>query len=107
MARRVAEPPTARAGPGARARPWHAVGVVAGPSACEVARAFRGTRFLSHEAPHVPLPGCPDRGGCRCVYRHFADRRSGPRRAFEKGLPASRIVAAERRTKRGRRATDL
>lgn len=108
MARRAAGPPTDPPAPRARgAAPWHAVSVVPGPTPCAVARAFRGQRFLSREAPHLPLPGCADRGACRCIYRHHADRRAGPRRAFEKGLPGSRRVAAERRGVRGRRETDV
>ena len=107
MATRAAGPPTDPPAPGARRGAWHAVSIVPGPEACAVARAFRGRRFLAHEAPRPPLPGCADRSACRCVYRHHADRRAGPRRAFEKGMAGSRPVAAERRAKRGRRATDV
>lgn len=86
--------------------PWHAVSVVPGAGACERAIALRGKRFLSLEAPPLPLPDCPNRSVCKCVYEHYKDRRSGPRRALElSGLrPASRN--SERRAGPGRRKGD-
>ncbi len=59
--------------------PYHAVEVRAAEGACELARAIRGVRFLSAEAPSIPLPSCTT-GRCACVYVHHADRRVGQRR---------------------------
>jgi hypothetical protein len=83
------------------------VRIVAGPVACEAVRALKGMRFLSAEAPRIPLPRCPDRPGCRCVYQHLSDRRAGPRRAVEQGAPPRGPATAERRVTRGRRLLDV
>jgi hypothetical protein len=63
-------------------------------------------RFLADEAPRFPLPECSSAWRCKCIYRHFPDRRAGPRRAGERdGLLMPRI-GAERRQRDGRRADD-
>ena len=86
--------------------PWHAVSVVEGPGACPAVKTLGPKRFLADEAPRLPLPECSSAWRCKCVYRHFSDRREGPRRATERdGLPRPRI-GAERRETRGRRAND-
>jgi hypothetical protein len=86
---------------------WHAVGILPRGKACEHALALAGTRFLSKDAPPLPLPDCPNGGSCTCVYQHFADRRQGPRRAaeMEDGMRGSR-PNTERRIGRGRRKQD-
>lgn len=88
---------------------WHAVSVLPRGRPCPQAVALRDHRFLTREAPPLPLPGCPKAGKCKCVYRHYADRRSGPRRGFEARpgkdkLPLSQD--SERRYGPGRRSTD-
>ncbi len=91
--------------------PYHAVSIIASSGACELARRASGRRFLSSEAPRLPLRGCPLEGACRCSYRHHDDRRRKMRRAAERltALPASRTPWSgdERRRSRGRRTTDL
>jgi hypothetical protein len=94
--------------------PWHAVGISTGASCCRASVFLRETRFLSSQAPPLPLQGCTLPKSCVCKYRHFSDRRSGPRRTTESELfqnALSRHTAAswttqERRARRGRRATD-
>jgi len=86
--------------------PWHAVAVIGGATACKAALTIRGKRVLSADAPRLPLPDCLWPSRCRCVYRHFADRRAGFRRAADRGMFPIRI-ADERRASRGRRAEDL
>jgi hypothetical protein len=83
---------------------WHAVTIVAPSRACEAALACKGKRFLSSEAPRLPLAQC-DANRCDCKYRHFPDRRAGPRRAEETGAPEKR-TQSNRREKRGRRSVD-
>ena len=83
---------------------WHAVGIVAPAKACEAALASKGKRYLSSDAPRLPLGACDGRP-CDCKYRHFVDRRGGPRRSEEKGVPHKR-VDTNRREKAGRRETD-
>jgi hypothetical protein len=104
--------PDASGGPTARRQqadsgkqPWHAVTIVTSGHACDAANAIKGQRFLSKEAPRLPLQGCPSPEYCRCTYRHHADRRSGSRRASDRGELRT-APSGERRTSRGRRATD-
>jgi hypothetical protein len=96
--------------PPALARPvrrrWHAVAIVGTAEACAAAKACKDNRFLSVDAPRLPLAGC-DARCCDCRYTHFDDRRRGARRAEERtGAPKKR-VNAEQRKRSGRRATDL
>jgi hypothetical protein len=78
--------------------------IVAPSSACHAAQACKGKRYLSPEAPKLPLADC-DAPACACKYRHFDDRRAGPRRAEEAGRDTNR-PASNRRTRKGRRAED-
>jgi hypothetical protein len=91
--------------------PWHAVGISVGKPCCHASAAVRNVRYLSREAPTLPLMGCNQSKQCLCKYRHFSDRRRGPRRdveRFEKKLSRPIVSASikERRVSRGRRATD-
>jgi hypothetical protein len=86
-------------------RRWHAVGIVPTARSCDAARACRDRRYLSAEAPALPLKGC-DAVRCECRYGHFDDRRRGPRRGEEKGGIPHKATQADRRERRGRRATD-
>jgi hypothetical protein len=86
---------------------WHAVGIKTKGVCCEAVQAYRTTRFLSKEAPRLPLPECTVSDTCSCVYKHHADRRAQPRRQDERdGLRRSSKVAQERRLSRDRRKTD-
>ncbi len=89
----------------ARDRRWHAVSVKPGPHACPAAVSGRNRRWLSRQAPLLPLPGCTQPDACRCTYQHHDDRRSGSRRVEELD-PFRRPVAvsAERRQRKDRRA---
>jgi len=86
--------------------PYHSVSIVAGAARCPAALALKGKRFLSRDAPRLPLPECDQPLDCRCVYRHFDDRRAGPRRGDEKGRPARPAGEKEKRLSRGRRDAD-
>lgn len=94
-------PPAAR-----RDTTYHAVSIVPGEDACEAARRFAGQRLLSRQAPPLPLPAC-DAAQCRCRFRHYQDRRAGPRRRNEIGLIPANYAGKERRQGRGRRADDF
>ena len=75
---------------------------------CEAVRAIAGQRFLSEEAPRLPLADC-DRPQCDCRYQHFTDRRTDVRRDGDIGVGiASELYNSDcRRSKgRGRRSTD-
>ena len=46
--------------------------------ACEQVLKLHGKRFLSAEAPVLPLPGCDQ--NCSCKFKHYNDRRQDERR---------------------------
>jgi hypothetical protein len=83
---------------------FHAVTINPEPNPCVAVNAIQGVRFLSNDAPHLPIPDCtnPD---CGCAYEHYDDRRGRPRRDSDVGLPDS-PPEDERRRRRGRRILD-
>ncbi|HEY0683363.1 MAG TPA: hypothetical protein VGD45_13600 [Steroidobacter sp.] len=91
--------------PAAPANPYHAVSVLPGADACAAAYRFSGQRYLSRQAPRLPLPSC-DVQACGCRFKHHKDRRSGPRRNSDVGMVMAGYSGQERRRSRGRRATD-
>jgi len=68
---------------------------------CRAVNALDGKRFLSTNAPSLPLVNCTKPGLCTCEYRTLADRREDyhpePRRA---GRGLLRFFS-------GRRSTDI
>lgn len=93
--------------PNEKSEPWHAVTLVGRGKCCPALDSYRGARFLSGEAPRLPLAECDRPHTCTCTYRHYPDRRTEQRRDSDAGSPvgAARPVA-EKRSSRGRRATD-
>lgn len=87
---------------------WHAVAIKAKGESCDAVQARRATRFLSSDAPRLPLAECSTSDTCTCVYKHHADRRAHARRQDEKddGLRRSTKVEQERRQTHDRRKTD-
>jgi hypothetical protein len=86
---RQSEPATGR-----RARSYHSVAIrYYGNAACPAVKQFaiqptlstqappflETRRFLSSEAPLLPLAGCTEKT-CQCRYVHYADRRERDRR---------------------------
>ena len=57
---------------------YHCVELVIPYDACDAAMELHGKRFLSAEAPTLPLPGCGQTCGCR--FKHHNDRRHEERR---------------------------
>lgn len=91
-----------------QARPYQAVSIVRPSCACSAVSEFEGARFLTDEAPLLPVPGC-DVERCACRYTRHGDRRTrGDRRAYA-GLQTELYTAngnPERRRARGRRKED-
>lgn len=89
--------------------PYHAVSVVMPlAGACQAAAQCAGKRFLSAEAPKIPMKGC-DSPVCRCRYQHHDDRRVGPRRTSDATIRTHSLAVwsgSEKREGRGRRITD-
>lgn len=87
---------------------FHAVSVRDRTNSCPLAQALEGTRFLSREAPVLPLASCRN-PECSCVYEHFDDRRDRDRRDARMSqfyTPGQVGRSAERRRLRGRRQED-
>jgi hypothetical protein len=83
----------------------HAVSVETGLTPCAAAIALSDRRFLSNEAPPLPLPDC-DSDSCGCRYAHHDDRRSGDDRRmpfFSLGSFGVQHAESDRRTRRDRR----
>jgi len=58
--------------------PFHAVSIMPAEGSCSAVNLIKIQRFLSEEAPGLPLADC-GAVDCRCKYIHHADRRSGAR----------------------------
>ncbi len=84
---------------------YHAVSIILPSNVCEAAKALIGKRFLAAEAPIFPVIGC-DEKSCSCGYRHFGDRRDGPRRALEIGIAEQFHTGGARRVSPDRRDED-
>ncbi len=86
---------------------FHAVEIAPGPRCCAAAVRLREQRFLSRDAPLLPLKNC-DCPGCSCRYRHYDDRRKTGRRARDLGVSLDVYEGGEKRLKmkRGRRKAD-
>jgi hypothetical protein len=83
--------------------------VVLQTSSCAAAALCRTTRYLSREAPRLPLPACPTPDECPCKFKHFQDRRNGPRRNADMGSGSdsgSDKPPIDKRKTRGRRSRD-
>jgi hypothetical protein len=85
---------------------YQCVEVLAPAGGCEAARSLKRIRLLSAEAPRLPLATCDRPSTCNCTYRHFNDRRQGPRRDDEHATLPAGHKGPERRTWRGRRDSD-
>ncbi len=85
---------------------YQCVEVIAPAGGCDAARSLKRVRLLSAEAPRLPLATCDRRSSCHCIYRHFDDRRQGPRRENEHATIAFAPKGPDRRTWRGRRDSD-
>jgi len=103
------QPSVAARKPEAQSKPvaprYDAVEIDARYAACEAAVALRGRRFLSKEAPALPLREC-NAEQCSCVFVKHSDRRADERRLDHAGLGASLHLANNRRQRRGRREDD-
>ncbi len=58
--------------------PYHCVEISMHYDACDAAMNLHGKRFLSSEAPDLPLPECDQT--CACKFKHHNDRRQDERR---------------------------
>ena len=80
---------------------FHAVTIQPGRNCCHEARALQGQRFLSREAPPLPLKNCSS-GNCECHYQHYDDRRAASRRARDMGVAVDGWTETDLRAQKGR-----
>ncbi|MEW6120449.1 MAG: hypothetical protein AB1593_10220 [Pseudomonadota bacterium] len=85
-----------------RARAFHCVEIQGDGDACSAARRIEGQRFLSGEAPGLPVPGC-SHAHCTCSYVHHDDRRQDDRRNPYGQWVVPPSITGERRTRVDRR----
>lgn len=64
-----------------RKKDFHAVSIQICPQACAAAKQLRDKRFLSSQAPMLPLSDCNVKD-CKCKFVHHQDRRSHEDRRF-------------------------
>ena len=82
---------------------YRAVSIHHPASCCRSAAALDGKRFLSNNAPKLPLKNCTSPGLCQCEYRPLSDRREDfkpkrtPQRAGIRQL-AARLLGTRRGT---------
>ena len=82
---------------------YHCVEVRAGDFTCGAAEKLEHVRYLSDEAPSLPVPGCRVER-CTCSYIHHDDRRDDDRRnpyGHWSNVPPA--IAGERRSRTERR----
>ena len=99
-----AKPPATKRGE-SRPTSYRGVEIRCAEEACDAAKAERGKRYLSKDAPNLPLSQCDRRERCDCRYRHHEDRRAKEDRRGASPTIAKH-VETERRSKVGRRAED-
>lgn len=84
--------------------PFHAVTVRTTAKSCAAAHQIAGRKYLSAEAPRLPLESCHC-ANCPCRYVHSADRRGRQRRMRSNERIVRRVIGDNRRGP-GRRAAD-
>lgn len=87
-------------------RPFQAISIYRGVTACGMAKRFSEHRFLVRDAPPLPLSGCTMSQTCACRYVKHRDRRSEPRRLMDFGMATQLFDGRERRARGGRRTSD-
>ena len=95
---------------GGASNPFHAVSIEPAQEGCLAADTIKAQRFLSEDAPGLPLPDCIAEG-CDCKYIHHTDRRDGSRDRRLVQTKESREsevwMLRERRNTGGRRYEDM
>ena len=86
---------------------YHCVEVIAAVKACEDARSLKGVRLPSADAPRLPLATCDRASDCKCIYRHFNDRRQATRRDDDDATIRVERTGTEHRKRLGRRDGDF
>jgi hypothetical protein len=83
---------------GKREEKFSAVSIQIGPGACTAAKYLRGKRFISTQAPELPLSRC-DISDCKCKYVYHKDRRAEDDRRFPSHIMQSVFSDNDKRMK--------
>jgi len=84
-------------------RSYHAVEVRPGLRACKAVQDLGNVRFLSDQAPSMPVPGCTA-ATCTCSFIHHDDRRQEDRRhPYGQWSSIPPTLSGERRSRTERR----
>ena len=90
-------------------KPYSAISLRCGRGACGVAREIANQRFLSTDAPALPIEGCTSQS-CHCSYRYYDDRRKEDRERRALRSTKTELFRGdgnlERRMQLGRRVSD-
>jgi len=76
---------------------WRAVRILPGADACAAVQDICKKRYLTQDAPRLPLRECDRQDKCQCKYQHLADRRGEPRRADDSGFGIPKVISPEKR----------
>lgn len=90
--------------------PFHCVSIENEGNCCKQVEGVKGKRFLSKEAPDIPMKDCTQ-AQCQCHYQHYDDRRQvGNDRRVDYGITKDLYGAFGEHNRReqpkGRRLTD-
>lgn len=85
---------------------FHSVEIRPRGEGCIAVKQQEGLRYLSSEAPRLPLPGCT-KSNCTCRYVHYVDRRQEERRMDFGPSPFAHMVRTERRAVFDRRQSTI
>lgn len=97
--RQLPAPNATEAAPGK----YRCVEVHGGKGACDAVKRFEMIRFLSAEAPRLPVVGC-DAPRCACTFAHYNDRRQDHRRhPYDRLGSVAAAVSGDRRLRPDRR----
>lgn len=84
---------------------YHCVEVCTGVHACKAAQQLGHVRYLSGEAPGLPVSGCTEQQ-CACSYIHYDDRREDDRRnPYGQWANLPTAMVGERRSRTDRRTS--
>jgi hypothetical protein len=87
----------------ATSKKYHCVEVRKGSHACKAVQGLGNSRYLSDEAPRLPVPGCTA-AQCTCSFIHHDDRRDDDRRnPYGQLTNLPPLISGERRTRVERR----
>jgi hypothetical protein len=82
---------------------YRAISVVPGGKCCSAAKSIAGRRYLSREAPRLPLELCTMSTGCSCKFKKGLERRGSDRR-LNGMTETSRWFAGPENRKRAQRS---